>query len=242
MNSHFRTTRWTLVLRAAGQKSPERNAAMAELLSQNWYPLYAFLRRSGKQSAEIEDLVQGFYAHVLENDLLGKVEYHRQGRFRNFLLVCLKNYQANQWQREQAIKRGGGKSHVSITHIPVDLSAADRRYQREPDHELTPERAFERAWAIEMIDRSMQSVANRWRENGKAEKFESLKGFLIQTESLSRDEVAEKLKLSPGALKLAIHRLRAEFRQTLCQQVVETLERDDLLEDEINLLFSALST
>ena len=228
------------MLRAAGADSPERNAALAELLTQNWYPLYAFLRRSGKQPAEIEDLVQGFYAHVLENDLLLKVEQHRQGRFRNFMLVCLKNYEANQWQRGQAIKRGGGKTHMSLTPSPIDLSAADRKYQIEPAHDLTPQRAFERAWAMELLERSLRIVAKHWEEKGKADKFESLKGFLIQTEKIPRDEVAAKLNLSPGALKLAIHRLRAEFRQTLCQEVAQTLDRDDLLEDEINLLFSAL--
>jgi DNA-directed RNA polymerase specialized sigma24 family protein len=236
MNPMFPTTRWTLVARATSADFSTRQAALAELLSQSWYPLYAFLRRSGQADHEIEDLIQGFYLRILESDLLTNVEQHRQGRFRNFLVTCLKNYVANEWQRDRAIKRGGQAKKLSL-----DLKLANERYQFEPSHAMTPQRAFERAWAIDMLDRSLKEVARRWHETGKGRKFDLLKVYLTRSDDVPRADVAAELGMTPAALKVAVHRLRAEFRSTLCQQVAETLERDDLLEDEINQLFSALS-
>lgn len=236
MNAMFPTTRWTLVARAGAADLATRQAALAELLSQNWYPLYAFLRRSGKADQEIEDLIQGFCVRVLETDLLAKLDAQRQGRFRNYLITCLKNYAANEWQRDRAVKRGGAAEKFSL-----DLRLANERYQLEPSHELTPQRAFERAWAVEIIDRSLRELARRWEEAGKGRKFDLLKGYLTQVDAAPREEVAAELGMTTTALKVAVHRLRAEFRSVLCQQVAETLERDDLLEDEINQLFSALS-
>ena len=234
--STFPTTRWTLVVRATAEDFAVRQEALAELLSQNWYPLYAFLKRSGKPDDEIEDLIQGFYLRILDSDLLTSVDQHRRGRFRSFLLVCLKNFVANEWQRDQAVKRGGNWKKLSL-----DLSTANERYQIEPSHDLTPQRAFDRAWALDMLDRSLQEIADRWQASGKGRKFDLLKGYLLHTDSLPRDEVAAELNMTPAALKVAVHRLRAEFRSALCRQVAETLDRDDLLEDEINRLFSALS-
>lgn len=236
MRSTFPTTRWTLVVRAADTDSTVRREALAELLSQNWYPLYVYLRRSGKPEQEIEDLIQGFYLRILETDMFSGVEQHHRGRFRNFLLVCLKNYLTNEWHRDQALKRGGGKRILSI-----NLSDADKCFKYDPSHNLTPERAFDRAWAMGMIERSLQEIAQRWHEAGKGERFELLKVCLTQIDASPRKELAEKLGISTETLKVAVHRLRNEFRAALCRQVAETLGRDDLLEDEINLLFSSLT-
>ena len=223
------------MLRASKGGCHERQAALSELMTQNWYPLYTFLRRSGRPVEEIEDLIQGFYLRILEKDLLAGIEQRQKGRFRNFLLVCLKNYVTNQWHHDRSAKRGGDSKTLSL-----DLESAHRRYQFEPSHDLTPQRAFDHAWAVDMIDRSLKTVAARWQEAGKGERFDLLKGYLTQIDPLPRSELAKQLGISTNSLKVMVHRLRAEFRRALCEQVADTLDRDDLLEDEINLLFSKL--
>ena len=234
----FRTTRWTLVLRAAGGGGggQQQHEALSELLSQNWYPLYSYLRHAGKQPTEAEDLVQGFFTHVLERNLFESVQPHRQGRFRNFLLVCLKRYVANDRRHDQAIKRGGGKRTMSI-----DAAAAEQRYQLEPSHHQTADRAFERAWAIEIVERSLQVLEESWEAAGNGQQFQLLKDCLTHGDGGDRGAIADQLEISRETLKVRVHRLRAEFRQVLCQGVADTLGREDLLEDEINLLFLALS-
>ncbi len=237
MQPRFPTTRWTLVVRASSFDQAERKEALSSLMSQNWYPLYCFVRRSGKSHQEAEDLIQGFFLHVIEKDVIAGVAPHRKSRFRSFLLACLKNFIANDLARQRAAKRGGGHSCVSL-----DFTRADQKFQREPEHTATAERAFDRAWAIELIGNSLERLAETWAAAGRLAEFEMLKPCLLGAETLPRQEVANRLGISPDILKVKVHRLRSEFRQGLCRQVAETLENQDLLEDEINFLFSSIST
>ena len=239
MQRAFQTTRWTLILQVANSANQEqRQEALAELVSLNWFPLYTFLRRSGKQTDEAEDLIQGFFARLIEKKTLEHLEGPERGRFRNFLLVCLKRYIAGEWQKSQAQRRGGGKQQLSL-----DFQAADQRYQIEPFHELTPETAFDRSWALDVIDRGLESVSEAWTAAGKSDRFEMLKVYLSASqESPSYRDVSEKMGVSEGALRVMVHRLRADFRQAICDIVADTLESGDLLEDEINHLFSALNS
>lgn len=223
------------MLRAASVDEQQRREALAELLTLNWYPLYSFLRHGGKQAAEAEDLIQGFFLRVLEKDLFSGLQNHRQGRFRSFLLVCLKRYAANQWRSDQAVKRGGSHRFLSI-----DFDSGEQRYQLEPSHDLTPERAFDRDWALELIDRSLRILGQEWLESGKGDQFQKLKVFLGGDGIQSRQAVADELGISKNALKVRIHRLMAQFRQILCREVADTLGREDLLEDEINLMFRSI--
>ena len=236
MSRSFQTTRWTLVLRASSGNQQQREAALAELLNQNWYPLYAYLRHTGKPAAEAEDLVQSFFLRVLERDLFNSVDPSRQGRFRNFLLVCLKRFVSGERRHDQALKRGGGTRTLSI-----DAADAERRYQLEPVNDQTADIAFERAWAVELIARSLKTLEQQWEAAGDGPQFQLLKGCLTTGAGGDRGAIAEQLGISRESLRVRIHRLRAEFRQVLCSEVAETLGRDDLLEDEINLLFLALS-
>lgn len=222
------------MLRASSADSQERRQALSELLSLNWYPLYSFLRRSGKQAAEAEDLIQGFFTRILEKDLLAGLKPHRRERFRSFLLVSLKRFAINQWRSEKTIKRGGQEKFLSI-----DFEYADKRFQAEPSHDLTPDKAFDRDWAMELIQRSVQTLGQQWNQAGKGEQFDLLKGFLSGANAQSRDAVANELGISKNALNVRIHRITAEFRQVLCHQIAETLGREDLLQDEINRLFSS---
>lgn len=237
MQSSFLTTRWTLVVQASSFDAAERQEALSSLMSQNWYPLYCFVRRRGKTHQAAEDLIQGFFLHVIEKDVLNGVSPYRQSRFRGFLLACLKNFMANDSAREQAAKRGGDRRIVSL-----DCTAAEQKFRREPAHSLTAERAFDRVWAIEMIGRSLERLAETWAAADRSSEFELLKPCLLGAETLARQEVANHLGVSLNTLKVKVHRLRSDFRQELCRQVADTLDNQHLLEDEINFLFSSLCT
>lgn len=239
MQSAFQTTRWTLILQATNSvNNDDQQAALAELVELNWFPLYTFLRRSGKKAHEAEDLIQGFFVRLIEKKTLEHLAGPQRGRFRNFLLVCLKNYMAGERQKSQAQRRGGGKQQ-----LPLDFQAADRRYQTEPFHELTPETAFNRSWALDVIDRGLESVRQAWEAAGKSDRFEILKVYLSAShEPPSYRSISESMDVSEGAIRVMVHRLRADFRQAICHIVADTLESGDLLEDEINQLFSALNS
>ena len=236
MQVNFQTTRWSLVLQAGDARSPVQREALEKLLQDSWFPLYTFVRKSGKSSQEAEDLIQGFFGKLLEKNLLAGIEEHRQGRFRNFLLVCLKNFINDQWKKDSAAKRGGG-----IQPISIDVADADLRIGVEPFHELTPEKAFDRAWALEVVQRSLQRVQNTWQDSGKADAFKILKPYLLPVEQTAPyQETAATLQTTVPALKVRVHRLRAELRRALCDEVAETLGTHEFLEDEINQLFSAI--
>jgi RNA polymerase sigma factor (sigma-70 family) len=223
------------VLQAGDRDSAARDTALAELLEAYWYPLYGFIRRQGYDNHAAEDLLQGFIARLLEKNSLSHVQEGR-GRFRNFLLVCLRNYLAGEVERASSQKRGGGRRPVSI-----DYQAADTRFAHEPAHELTAQRKFERDWAQEIIAQAFTRLASEWKSAGKTKQFAALSRYLVGAEPApSYAAAAEKLGMSEGAVKTAVHRLRAQFREALCEQVAATLDQDDLLEDEIRRLFSAL--
>jgi len=191
MQSAFQTTRWTIILQAANHSNEvEQQAALAELISRNWFPLYAFLRRSNKPSDEAEDLIQGFFTRMIEKRMLENLEGAHRGRFRNFLLVCLKRYVAGEWQKSQAKRRGGGQPKLSL-----DFQEADRRYQVEPFHEMTPENAFNRSWALEVIDRGLETVRQAWSEAGKSDRFESFEPrFATSWQIRSKAAICSKMK------------------------------------------------
>jgi len=239
MQAAFQTTRWTMILQAGNRSNKvEQQAALEELISRNWFPLYTYLRRGNMPADEAEDLIQGFFARLIEKNMLENIEGAHRGRFRNFLLVCLKRYVIGEWQKSQAQRRGGGQRKLSL-----DFQDADRRYQVEPFHELTPENAFNRSWALDVIDQALETVRQAWAEAGKSDRFEALKVHLTGSDRApSYHELSEKLSVSESSLRVTVHRLRAEFRTAICDIVADTLESGDLLEDEINFLFSALNS
>jgi RNA polymerase sigma-70 factor (ECF subfamily) len=231
----FHQTPWTVVLLASGPNSPKREKALAELMEMYWYPLFAFLRRQGHAIQEAEDLLQGFIARLLEKDLLRGVQ-EGHGRFRNFLLICLRNFLVNEAERQRAEKRGGGRKPLSF-----DVEAADARIRLEPAHDMSPQRLFERDWARGLIEQTYARLAEAWSTAGKQTTFAALSKYLVGREgSLPYADEAARLGMTEGAVKTAVHRLRAQFRRILCEQVAATLDRDDLLEDEIRRLFAAL--
>lgn len=229
----FLTTRWSLVL-AAGSDEGAGHEALAELCRRYWYPLYAFLRRRGHAHATSEDLVQGFFAKLLERRDLAAVAPEK-GRFRAFLLASIKHFEANERERERALKRGGGRVSLS-----VDLAGADERYRAEPAHDRTPERVFERAWALDLLERTLAALGEEYAAGGRGRVFEALAPALSAGTGPSHAELGEALGMTAGAVKVALHRLRWRYRDRLRAEIAETVADEDQVEGELRLLLEAL--
>ena len=232
----FMTTHWSMVLAAADAAAPGSDRALADQCHTYWYPLYAFVRRQGYPAHEAEDLTQEFFSRVLEKQYLEGVGPEK-GRFRTFLLVCLRRFLANEWDRRRAIKRGGGKAPLSI-----DFADADARYRLEPSHDLTPERLFERRWALTLLERVLANLADEMQRSGKAELFDALKVYLAaEATAPPHAETGRRLNMSEGAVKVAVHRLRQRYRQLLRDEIARTVGEEADVDEEIGRLFAALA-
>ena len=230
------TTHWSVVLAAADASSPDSDRALATLCSTYWYPLYAFVRRQGHAAHEAEDLTQEFFARILEKQYLDGIGPEK-GRFRTFLLVCLRRFLANEWDRQRALKRGGGRAP-----LPIDFADADARYRLEPAHELTAERLFERRWALTLLEQVLASLAAEMQRSGKGELFDALKVYLAASATAPpHAEVAQRLNMTEGAVKVAVFRLRGRYRQLLREEIAKTVGDEAEVEEEIGRLFAALA-
>jgi RNA polymerase sigma factor (sigma-70 family) len=230
----FVTTHWSVVLSAQDPASPRCLEALETLCRTYWYPLYAYARRSGHSPADAEDLTQGFFARLLEKDYLNSAE-RAKGRFRSFLLMALKRYLANEWDREHAQKRGG-----FTTIVPIDAELAESRFAAEPSHNVPPDVLFDRQWARTLLDRTMAQLNQEYTSSGRAKLFEYLQGSLARDESaLPYAQIAAELNLTEPAVKMAVHRLRARYREILRAEIANTVPTPDEVEEEIRYLFSA---
>jgi RNA polymerase sigma factor (sigma-70 family) len=232
----FQTTHWTMVLTAArGDDGAVALEALARLCSVYWYPLYAFCRRQGRQPHDAEDLTQSFFARLLEKNGLASVR-PEHGRFRSFLLASLKNFLANEWERAQAQRRGGGRPIISL-----DAADAETRYVLEPVDGLTPEMVFERRWAWAVLERAIVALRNEYAAEQKSELFDQLEGFLPSGRgTVSRAELAAKRGVTVGAIDVAVHRLRQRFGALLREKVSETVSSEEEMKEEIRHLISVL--
>jgi RNA polymerase sigma-70 factor (ECF subfamily) len=231
----FRPTRWSLVERAAGEEDGAARLAWEDLGAAYWYPLYAFLRRRGRSPEDAEDLVQGFFERILSTGRLARADPTR-GRFRTFLLAALEHHAMHEDEKARAGKRGGGRRVLAL-----DRAEGERRYAVEPATEETAEGLFERRWALEVLDRALAAVAARAREGPpeRAERHGALAPLLWHDGPPAR-EVAERLGLSETAVRVALHRLRAQVREALREEVRETLSDPADLDDEMRRLAEAL--
>lgn len=231
----FRTTHWSVVLAATNPAAPDRREAMAHLCETYWYPLYAYVRHRGNSADNAEELTQEFFTRLIEKEFIRNTA-PENGRFRAFLLACLKHFLANEWDRVRAEKRGGTKQILSI-----DFSDADERYGREPAHELTAERIFERRWALLVLEQALAQLAEEMTASGKGHVFEEFKDYLMaEADTPTHDRTARAMGLSPGAVKVRVHRLRQRYRRILRERIAMTLSDPDEVDDEIRRLFSAL--
>lgn len=229
----FLTTRWSLVVAAQQRAAPTSREALADLSRLYWYPLYAYIRRRGHDAADAEDLTQAFFARLLEKDTLASVA-PAKGRFRSFLLAACQHFLSNERERANALKRGGGRV------VSLDLADADGRYRREPDHDQTPERLFERRWALELLAQSVQHLRDEYAAKGKERLFEALKGQLTGEGVASYAALAAELGKTESAIKTAVSRLRKRYGELLREQIAETVTSAEQIDEEIHALFQAL--
>jgi DNA-directed RNA polymerase specialized sigma24 family protein len=229
----FATTSWNRVL-LAGNGDEESRGEFATLCRDYWYPLYAFLRRSGTKAEDAEDTVQAIFAWLIESDFVQRADPAR-GRFRNFLMVSLRQFQAREHQFQAAAKRRPTKPVLSI-----DSLESDSRYQLLGPAE-TPETLFEKAWAISLIERSMQQLQAEMAAAGKGAQFDCLRGMLTGQRDLSGREAAERLGMNEGVVRVAVHRMEQRYGELLRQHVAATVERDEDVDDELRALFAKVS-
>jgi RNA polymerase sigma-70 factor (ECF subfamily) len=231
----FATTRWTVVMQA-GTDSPSARQALEMLCRNYWYPLYAYVRRQGHGSHDAQDLTQAFFARLLEKNYLADVQ-REKGRFRSFLLASLKHFLANEWDRERALKRGGGQRLIAL-----DDDAAESRYKLEPKDEFSADKIYERRWALTLLDQVLSRLRREFEFNGRLQEFELLKEYLSAGRtSVSYALAAEKLETTEGAVKVAVHRLRKRYRELLRAEIAQTVATASEIEAEIRYLFAALS-
>jgi len=232
--SDFRTTHWSVVLAAAHTDSPQRQSALTSLCQSYWYPLYAFARRQGRNPQEAEDLTQEFFARLLVKNGLASVR-PENGRFRSFLLASLKNFLANDWDRSHRIKRGGQYGIVSW-----DEQSAEKRYLVEPRHEATPEKLFEQSWALTVIESVLAQLRKEYTDAGKGFVFEAIQSYLEEEGAETYAEIAAKLNMTEGAVKMAVLRLRENFRHRLRAEIAQTVGSAGDIDEELRHLFACL--
>jgi RNA polymerase sigma factor (sigma-70 family) len=229
----FDETRWTLIHAIQGHDSGVAAIAMEELCRNYWYPLYAYVRRTGRAPQDAEDLTQAFFAQLLSKDFLASVNKER-GKLRSFLLTALKRFMAKEWAKANRQKRGGEEIHITI-----DQQWAENRYLKEPSQNDTPETIFDKQWALTLLDQVQEMLQEEYQAAGKREIYDVLKSSIPQNEGgASYAELGETLNLSAGAVNVAVHRLRKRYRRILLAQIAQTTESDEEINEEIAYLFS----
>ncbi len=231
----FATTRWSLVLAAGRDDAPEADAALASLCQIYWYPLYAYVRRSGHPVDEARDLTQGFFARLLEKRYLRAADSER-GRFRSFLLTAFKRFLAKERHRARAVKRGGGRRMLSL-----DFEQGESRFRLEPVTDITAETVYERRWALTLLDQVMARLRDDFERAGKREDFDRLKVFLTgEAAAPSYRDVAAATGTTEGAVKVAVHRLRRRFRDAVMAEIAQTVAAPEDVDEELRHLFEAI--
>jgi RNA polymerase sigma-70 factor (ECF subfamily) len=230
--SRFPTTSWSTVL-AAGAPAT-RHLALETLCAAYWAPVYAFVCRQGNDPETAKDLTQSFFARLLEKREIEAARRDR-GRFRSFLLACVKHFLTNEWDRVRAEKRGGGRPVV-----PLELNDAERSFNMEPADSMTPERVFERTWAQTVLRRTLHRLREEQEHVGRGAQFELLKPLLMAEAEVSQRSAAARMGLSESAVKMAVFRLRRRYKELLRAEIAETVRDPDQADEEMQYLLTAL--
>ncbi len=232
----FATTHWSVVLAAGHEHGTAARDALESLCRTYWYPLYAYVRRSGRDPEEAKDLTQQFFAGLLEADKLGFADPAR-GRFRTFLLTALKHFLANEWKKQNRQKRGGGQTLLSL-----DAAAGEERFAAEPPDPVTPETTYERRWAATLLERVLELLGEECAAKGQSSQFEQLKPSLWgERRDSGLAEIAVRLGMSEGALKTAAHRMRARYRELLRAEIAHTVASPAEIDEELRHLVAVMS-
>jgi RNA polymerase sigma factor (sigma-70 family) len=233
--SLFATTHWSVVLTAGQRESPQAAEALEKLCRSYWYPLYAYVRRRGYRHEDGQDLTQAFFAHLLRRDFLNGVG-REKGRFRSYLLACLKHFLADEWAKARRAKRGGNSPA-----LPLDMEQAEERYQLEARVEADPERLFERRWALDLLKRVLDRLRREAADAGRQVVFGELECCLLGdrlTETYAK--LGSRLGLSETAVKVTVYRLRQRYREILREEVAYTVTRPEELEAEMRYLLEVV--
>ena len=235
----FPATRWSLVasVRRQGGEAPR---ALEEICRSYWWPLYAFVRRSGQQAEDAQDAVQSFFADLIEREALGRADPAR-GRLRTFLLAAFKHHLADAYDRRTTWRRGGRTGIVSL-----DAMDAGERYASEPHDAATPDRLYERQWALLLLERALEALTQERTAAGKGAEMAVLRPFLDASGgsgAVAYAEAARALGMSESNTRVAVLRLRHRYRRVLQDTVAATLEEENpaVVEEEMRALLAALS-
>jgi RNA polymerase sigma-70 factor (ECF subfamily) len=232
----FATTRWSMVLAAGHSSVPGAQEALEKLCRAYWYPLYVYVRRQGQSPHDAQDLTQEFFARLLEKKYLRLADPDR-GKFRAFLLKSLKHFLVNEWEKGQTQKRGGGQCFIHL-----DAAIAESRYAAEPVQALTLDQVYEKRWAVTLIETVLARLSESYANAGRLTVFDALKAFIWgEQTTLSYAAVAQRLGLTEGAVKVAVHRLRARYRELLRAEIAETVATPGEVDEELQHLISVLT-
>jgi DNA-directed RNA polymerase specialized sigma24 family protein len=230
----FVTTRWSLVLEAGTRSAPDADQALESLCRAYWFPLYAFARRRGYQCDDAADRTQEFFSCLIDKSFLESAD-PAKGRFRTFLLTIFQRFLVNEHERNNAVRRGGGRLHFSL-----DVSEGETRYQDCMINSESPERIFEREWALTLLDRVIKQMQDEYSAKNKSDLFDECREFLIGSDSGRYDELAARLRMSEAALRVAVHRMRERYKDLLRREIAETLAGPSSIDDELNELRRAI--
>ncbi len=231
----FLTTRWSMVVAAGDSDDSGGPEALEDLCREYWFPLYAFERRRGTPPADAQDLVQSFFAEAIEKDYVKQANRER-GRFRTFLIASFRHHASKEREKGRAQKRGGGRAP-----LPLDFADGESRVLLEPADDRTPERVFERRWALALLDRVMARLRAEEASAGRGDLFDGLRPYLAGEGGPPHAETAARLGMSEGAVKVAVHRLRRRYRDALREAIAETVADAAEVDDEIRHLLAALA-
>jgi RNA polymerase sigma-70 factor (ECF subfamily) len=232
MGSPFLTTSWSLISQTREPGETAR-VATAALCQQYWHPLYVYIRRAGQSAHAAEDTVQDFFIHVVEDDVFARADAER-GRFRTFLLAALRQFLARQHRDQTRQKRAPGSKLLSL-----DVEHAEKVLADSAD--ASPDRAFDRAWALTQLDLTWRRLEEEHRDDGKADLVRLLRPVISGTVATPIREIAAQLSMSEGAVNVAAHRLRRRFGEALRKQVAQTLVSQEEVDDEIGRLRAVLA-
>ncbi len=231
----FATTRWTMVLAARGADDPSGRKAMEALCRAYWYPLYAYVRRSGYSSEDARDLTQAFFERLLEKNFLRLVTPEK-GHFRSFLMMAMKRFLVGEWRKGRAAKRGGG-----AVPLVIQGGEAEERYAAEPLDTESPEILFDRRWALTLLERALGRLRLAYESTGRVEVYEKLKEFLTgDSGEATLAERAREAGMSESAARVAVHRMRKRFRAAFREELAETVT-EERFEQELEHLLKILS-
>lgn len=233
-NPLFATTRWSLLAAVDGRQVHTTCEALEEICRIYWFPIYTFVRRHGHSREEAEDLTQAFFVDLLDRKPWQHLDRNK-GKFRAFLLAALKHFLSNARDSACCQKRGGSAFHLSL-----DWQEADARFQLADAAHSSPDQAYDREWAIRLLERVLERLQVEAQTEGTMDRFARLRDFLVAgSAEASQESVAETLGISPGAVRVAVHRLRKRYRQLLREEISQTLSSPEMVDEELRSLFAS---